>query len=164
MFSSVSAFARLDDPDSAPPENYSKSQAVRAWLVYTALASNNLPMRPDLRASQKYAFRRVFEGLRRGLITLDFAPADEAVVEIPPINHPHYMQAMLYWCVRLDCNLSVLSEAYAQLGRAAPFEQMRVAAKRVQGEEKRARKVNKGWLRTEGHSSGPAATMPMFRL
>ncbi|RYX91124.1 MAG: hypothetical protein EOO28_27040 [Comamonadaceae bacterium] len=165
MFSSVSAFGWNDGADSAP-EHYSRSQYVRDWLVYTALAGNNMPLTAHLRASQSGAFERVCNGVRRGTITLDYAPANDAIVEMPPINHPHHMQAMLYWCVRIDCSMSVLSEAYAQLGRSASLDQIRQVSKRVRQEEERERarkQSDKGWMRTQGHSNGAAATMPMFR-
>ncbi|MDO9402578.1 MAG: hypothetical protein Q7T87_00945 [Polaromonas sp.] len=147
--------------DSGKPaaEAYSKSQDVRDWLVHTALAGNNIPLTPDLHASHAAAFRRAREGVRKGLIELDYAPADEQVVDVPPINHPHHMQAMLYWCVRLDCTLELMSEAYAQLGRGMAFDQVAVTVRRLEAEES---KNQRGWLRTRGRTISPAATMPMF--
>ena len=163
MFGTLGTLGWSDNSDHQPAEPYSRSGAVRDWLVYTALVGNNMPLTANMRASQEDAFARVFEGVRRGAITLDYSPAEDAVVDIPPINHPHYMQAMLYWCVRLDCTISVLSEAYAQLGRAAPVQHLRMTTRRVRIEEEKTRKIDNGWQRTQGHSNGPAATLPMSR-
>ena len=148
-----------NDGSKPTSEPYSRSQDVRDWLVHTALAANNIPLTPALRASHATAFKRVCESVRQGRVKLDYEPLHDEVVDIPPINHAHHMQAMLYWCVRLDCTLALLSEAYAQLGRGVALSQVAATVKRLDDEESPA---VKGWLRTLGRSISPAATIPMF--
>ncbi|MDO9405564.1 MAG: hypothetical protein Q7T87_16140 [Polaromonas sp.] len=138
-------------------ERFSSSQAVREWLVYQALASGNKPLPPSLRVMGPGAFERVCMLLRKGLLELDYKPDHLQIVHVPPINDPLYMQAMLYWSVRLKCTLPLLAEGYAQLGKYASFDQVQLKVRELQEEEK----ASKRWMRTDGHTHGAAATLPM---
>jgi hypothetical protein len=114
---------------------YTRSEAVRQLLTLVALTNDNAKAHPDMHVAMRGAFDNVMEGLRTGHLVLDYLPGAGAKVEIPPVSDPHYMQALLYWCSRLQCTLPRLVEAYARLGSQPSVEAMWATLRRIEQED-----------------------------
>lgn len=154
----LTTIAFNSEPESES-RKYANSDLVRDWLVMSALAGSGVPMNTDLDNAFGLAFNRLVEGLQTGLVQLDYAPIDRETLDIPPADHPHYMQALLYWSSRLECTTSVLVEAHARLGRSPTAENAGIATRRIEKEER----LLGTW---QGNAHGPhgtAETMPMFQ-
>ena len=138
---------------------YANSELVRDWLVMAALASSGVPMSAGLHNDFALAFNRLVCGLQQGLVQLDYAPIDRTTLDIPPADHPHYMQALLYWSSRLECTPSVLVEAHARLGKSPTARNARLATRRIEKEDR----LVGTWLGDAQNPHGTAHTMPMLQ-
>lgn len=82
--------------------HYSKSELVREFLVLHAFSGSRLSQVDRLEHAVAIAFDKVCRGIKQGLIELDYVPCESDRMNIPAIEHPHHMQALLYWCAQLD--------------------------------------------------------------
>ncbi|MFC6282950.1 MULTISPECIES: hypothetical protein [Polaromonas] len=105
--------------------HYSKSELVREFLVLHAFSGSRLSQVDRLEHAVAIAFDKVCRGIKQGLIELDYVPCESDRMNIPAIEHPHHMQALLYWCAQLGCTLHVLVDAYSTLGSTPSVESIR---------------------------------------
>lgn len=131
MFSWNQQAPAADGRETVP---YARSEAVRELLVLLALSSSKVDMPKELGQAVAIAFGNVCHDLRHGLLALDYHPLDMGVMDIPSIDHPHYMQALLYWSNRADCTLDTLVDAHARLGSAPGVDSLLAAVKRISRE------------------------------
>ena len=96
--------------------HYTNSDSVRQWLVLRALSGDAEGQKAASQQALDMAFDRMAYGFKHELIELDYSPADGVTLDIPNIDDPTYLQAMVFWSVRMNCTLSTLSEAHALLG------------------------------------------------
>ncbi|MES2412875.1 MAG: hypothetical protein V4614_03685 [Pseudomonadota bacterium] len=118
-------------PD-AQIQRYANSELVRQWLVLLALSSGKLNVDDEFKQRLAQAFSRVREGVRSGQVALDYRPADNQTLDMPKVSHPYYMQAVLYWSTRLDCNPAVFAEMHSLLGTSPSFEDATSTARQIQ--------------------------------
>lgn len=130
-----------DQSFPAPVESqaYGASESVRELLVLLALSGSPLEKPAELERATAMAFANVCHDLWHGLILMDYQPFDPQTLDIPPIDHPHHMQALLYWSCELGCTLSGLAEAHAQLGSHPRVDAVRAAIKRMGTEASQGR-------------------------
>ncbi|RYX92053.1 MAG: hypothetical protein EOO28_23580 [Comamonadaceae bacterium] len=102
----------------AGAEPFTTSEQVREYLVLKALDSASA-IPADLSRAHDAAFAAVCDGIRAGKIIIDYQPEASGCVDMPAVDHPHYMQAVLYWCAELGCMPGKLVEAHARLGQFA---------------------------------------------
>jgi hypothetical protein len=62
---------------------------------------------------------RVLDGVRRGTIALDYAPARQGLITIPPKGNPLHVQALVYWSVALGRPMYRVLEAARRCGDGA---------------------------------------------
>ena len=110
---------------------YAASETVRELLVLLALSGSPLEKPAELERATAIAFGNVCHDIGHGLILMDYQPFDPQTLDIPPIDHPHHMQALLYWSCELGCTLSGLAEAHAQLGSHPRVAAVRAAMQRM---------------------------------
>ncbi len=118
---------------------YGASEAVRELLVLLALSNSPLEKPAELEQATAMAFTNVCHDMKHGLVLLDYQPLDPQTLDIPPIAHPQHMQALLYWSCQLDCTLSGLAEAHAQLGSHPRVAAVRAAMQRMGSEALKGR-------------------------
>lgn len=99
-------------------EPFTTSEQVREYLVLKALDSASA-MPADLSRAHDAAFAAVCDAIRAGKILIDYQPEASGCVDMPAVDHPHYMQAVLYWCAEFGCMPGKLVEAHARLGQFA---------------------------------------------
>ena len=143
---------RIGKPKPKLSSSFSESDSVKEWQLMLAASASATPGNTPTPRQIADAFDRVAYGVRHGLISIDYVPADAVSMDIPHVGHPHYMQAMVYWCVRLDCTLTVLCEAHARLGRSPSITNAQSAVQRVAHEETPVARQR----------SATPATVPMF--
>lgn len=139
-FSLIRPWSHSGDKKSLPvtgpePEHFRNSASVREALVLLALASSNVAMPADLQRALPLALEKVSQGVRSGMICLDYIPADARVVDIPVVSHPHYMQALMFWASRLDCTLERLVEAHARLGASPSIVNVSMVLAQIERED-----------------------------
>ncbi len=117
-----------------PALAYGASEAVREWLVLLALSGSPLDRPDELERATSIAFANVCHDLSCGLVVMDYRPFDLQILNIPPIDHVHHMQELLYWSCELGCTLSRLAEAHAQLGSHPRVSAVRAAIGRMGSE------------------------------
>lgn len=114
---------------------YRHSEDVRHFLVLLALRTGTRDLSQELRAALPVALGRVIAGLQSGHILIDYSPQYADRVDIPTMNHAHYMQALLYWTARLDCSMERLAEAHARLGKAPKVAHVQHMIEQIENEE-----------------------------
>ena len=120
------SLASIFDPPKPPLSNV-------IWPP--SLASSNVAMPADLQRALPLALEKVSQGVRSGMICLDYIPADARVVDIPVVSHPHYMQALMFWASRLDCTLERLVEAHARLGASPSIVNVSMVLAQIERED-----------------------------
>jgi hypothetical protein len=118
---------------------YGASEAVRELLVLLALSNSQLEKPAELEQATAMAFGNVCHDMKHGLVLLDYQPLDPQTLDIPPTDHPQHMQALLYWSCQLDCTLSGLAEAHAQLGSHPRVSAVRAVMQRMVSEASKVR-------------------------
>ncbi|MES2279771.1 MAG: hypothetical protein V4573_04090 [Pseudomonadota bacterium] len=141
-----------------PALAYGASEAVREWLVLLALSGSPLEKPAELERATAMAFANVCHDVRQGLVLMDYQPFDPKTLDIPPIDHPEHMQALLYWSCTLGCTLSGLAEAHAQLGSHPRLDDVRAAMLRMSHEDAQGRTQAASTQRP----ADVATTMAMF--
>jgi hypothetical protein len=142
------------------PQKYVNSDAVRQWLVLMALSGkNNSPMTEDLSMGEALAFNNVCAGVQSGQIELDYAPANGQTLDIPRMDHPLYMQALLYWSTQLRCTVQVLAETHATLGSLPSLEQACTAVRQIEREAV----ITRSWRNSSKRRRSGGETIPMFQ-
>ncbi|MEO6017712.1 MAG: hypothetical protein ABIP46_10675 [Polaromonas sp.] len=114
---------------------YYSSEDIHQLLALLELPADGSPSGEELQQARDAAFSHVIALVRKGLIELDFQPFEHGTVDIPGIDHPHYMQALLYWSALLDCTPTQLVDAYARLGSMASAESVFGLLKSIRKEE-----------------------------
>ncbi|RZJ16280.1 MAG: hypothetical protein EOO54_17265 [Haliea sp.] len=141
------------------PRKFANNPLVRQWLVLRAIQSSGVQMYGrSLQKDLDFAFAEVAGAMGRGVIDMDYRPANPAAVDIPPFGHPHHIQAMLYWSTRLRCTLPVLTEAHERLGKCPSFESAGITVRRIEKEER----LTATWANDVRRPHGMEPTMPML--
>lgn len=122
-----------------PTLAYGASETVRELLVLLALSGSPLDRPDELERATAIAFANVCHDLSCGLVAMDYHPFDPQTLDIPPIDHAHHMQALLYWSCELGCSLTSLTEAYAQLGSYPRVEAVKAILQRIATEDAQRR-------------------------
>lgn len=117
------------------PQAYGASEAVREWLVLLALSGSALERPAELERATAVALGNVCDDISHDLLLMDYQPFDPQTLDIPPIDHPQYMQALLYWRCELGWTLPRLAEAHAQLGSHPRVWAVRAAMRRMGRED-----------------------------
>lgn len=138
--------------------HFSNSDAVRQWLVLRALAEDSEGRKAGTPAALCEAYDRMAYGFRHDLIAIDYTPADDITLDIPNIDDPTYLQALVYWSVRMNCTLATLSEAHALLGANPSVDNASKAVARLEHEAS----CLDNWLGTLQMADPSPATVPMF--
>lgn len=145
---------------------YTQSRDVHELLVLLTLSGGSGDSNDEVQTAMDTALRNVIGQIADGLIELDYQPEDKQTVNIPAIDHPHYMQALLYWSTLLDCRPAQLADAYARLGSQASTESVAALVKVIGAEEAMALATTEQSSRfAEAQSTLPtfANTSPMKR-
>ncbi|MDO9405582.1 MAG: hypothetical protein Q7T87_16230 [Polaromonas sp.] len=100
--------------------HYSDSDLVLTWLVLFEVSSLHVALPPALEHVLDIAFKKVVKAFAEDRIKIDYVPKSTQTLDLPDARSPMYMQALLYWCAKLDCTPDVLFDAYARLGRSSP--------------------------------------------
>ncbi len=114
---------------------YGSSDDVRELLALLAVPVNGMELADELQRARDAAFSNVIAKIGQGLIELDYQPFEKGTVDIPAIDHPHYMQALLYWSTLLHCTPAQLVDVYARLGSLASAESVFGLLRRIREEE-----------------------------
>lgn len=126
---------RLQDGAVRMAVPYKLSRDVHELLVLLTLSGGSGDSTDEVQTAMDAALHNVIGQIASGLIELDYHPEDKQTVNIPAIDHPHYMQALLYWSTLLDCRPAQLADAYARLGRQASAESVAALVKVIATEE-----------------------------
>ncbi|RYG12616.1 MAG: hypothetical protein EON92_07825 [Burkholderiales bacterium] len=135
--------------------HYSDSDLALTWLVLFEVSTLHVALPPALEHVLEVAFQQVISALRADKIKIDYVPQSPQVLDLPNARSPLYMQALLYWCAKLDCSPHILVDAYSRLGRSSPVSQAFLMVSNLKQEDENRR----------GRSTrGPdrAGTMPVF--
>ncbi len=117
-----------------PAPAYGASETVRELLVLLALSGSPLDRPDELERATSIAFGNVCHDISHGLVALGYRPFDLQTLDIPPIDHVHYMQALLY----------------AQLGSYPRIKAVKSTLQRIAAEDAQRRTRPATTLRFEG--------------
>lgn len=146
----------IHEPAMQAVTRFSEHEDVRKLLVLRALASHAPHFAPRMDDELKQAMHRVVKAVREHRVSFDFRPTSPSRLNFPPLEDPLFMQALIYWCVRLDCGIEELVEAQARLGATPLVTQVEAALQviRIEWEPTDGAKV-------DSRALGTVRTVPM---
>lgn len=79
--------------------------------------------------------KRILADIRKQKLVLDFYPDKDDLVKLPMVGDPLRMQAILYWCSRLNASIPHLKEACARKGEDATPDGIKKTIEKIKFED-----------------------------